>query len=101
MKYLKLFENNDDKIIYTKDDCVKFIINIMNDIYEGLVNETLIESDPNTKLETYKQCQDFFINLHNGDDSNYKFDIGRYTLEENIDDLETHKLKKTTDKYNL
>ena len=100
-------ELNCDRInIRLISDLKQFVINTMNDIYDGLVKLEFIKPDENDKLETYKECLDFFKDLHTGDEDfpdifKYTFNIGKIEIIKNIDSLEVHKLRKNTKKYNV
>lgn len=125
MKHLRLFENSNYKLIYTISissgffgllemekvdmaftsvkDAKNFIINFTNDFYDKLIENNMLEDYKNTNLETYKNCQDFFKEIHSDDDmfSEYTFKVDRFQLIENVDTPEIHKMKKDSDRYNL
>ena len=126
MKHIKLFEDSNNKIIYTIsinsdffgflemekvdmaftsiEDAKNFVINFTNDLYDKLKKDNLLSEDEEKyELETYKNCQDFFKNIHNDDGltSNYTFKVDKFQLLENVDTPEIHKMKKDSDRYNI
>ena len=126
MKHIKLLEDSNNKIIYTIsinsdffgflemekvdmaftsiEDAKNFVINFTNDLYDKLKKDNLLSEDEEKyELETYKNCQDFFKNIHNDDGltSNYTFKVDKFQLLENVDTPEIHKMKKDSDRYNI
>ena len=86
------------------EDAKNFVINFTNDLYDKLKKDNLLSEDEEKyELETYKNCQDFFKNIHNDDGltSNYTFKVDKFQLLENVDTPEIHKMKKDSDRYNI